>query len=545
MYDLLIVDDEPLEREALHYIIRQEFDRIGTIHEASNGREALDVFAQHRPQIVLMDVKMPGISGVSATREILKSHPHTKVVFLTAYDYFEYAQEAVRLGAVDFMVKPASDERVDEVLKRVLTGLDEESRAREEHEAEEKRLLEASDLLRQEFVRGLVREELSPEEISQYRGILGFEAEQLTVALSAELDYEAYPARVETAEHRRVLQRRCTRALASRFNGAGFTVLEAHDADVLHFLLLAGHGVAETGDLRGLAETIAPVAAESVRREYSITARIGLDPTPRLLELAHRGFRHACVARTEAVAGGLSVVSHRSPRALERASGYPYELEAALFEAVRDGRLEDAHRLAGEAADRLALQGNSHTSLRRRLVELLTVISRRLEIDPVDILVEEARALDAYEAADSRARLRTVTLEAVDSLCRRPRRYAAPGSHVRIDHVRGYIEAHYSEELSLECVAAEARLSPQYLSRAFKKWVGMSFVYYIHATRVRRAKALLTDSQLSVKEIAARVGYSDSNYFSRVFKQQTNVTPSEYRDKFVFHGQNHATREAE
>ncbi|MFP4373042.1 MAG: response regulator [Spirochaetaceae bacterium] len=545
MYDLLIVDDEPIEREALRYIIRRRFDRIGTIHEASNGREALDLFAEHRPQIVLMDVKMPGISGVSATRAILESRPHTKVVFLTAYDYFEYAQEAVRLGAVDFMVKPASDERVDEVLGRILGELDEEGRAREEHEAEERRLLEASDLLRQEFVRGLVREELSAEQVSRYRDILGLEAERPTVAVSAELDYEAYPARVETVEHRRVLQRRCSRALAAQFNGAGFTVYEAHDADVLHFLLLAGHGAAESAELGRLVETIAPAAAAAVRREYSITARIGLDPTPRVLEFAHRGFRHACVARAEAVAGGLSVVSHGSPRALERASGYPYELEAALFEAVRDGRAEDAHRLAGEAADRLALQGDSHTFERRRLVEMLTVIARRLEIDPAEIVVDEVRALDAYEAADSRARLRSVTLEAVDALCRRPPRYAAPGSHARIDLVRAYIEAHYNEELSLERAAAEARLSPQYLSRAFKKAAGMSFVCYIHATRVRWAKVLLTDTRMSVKEIAAAVGYSDPNYFSRVFKQQTNVTPSAYRDKFVFHGQDHATQVAD
>ncbi len=545
MYDLLIVDDEPLEREALRYILQRGFDRIDTIREASNGREALELVAEHRPQIVLMDVKMPGISGVSATRRILESHPRTKVVFLTAYDYFEYAQEAVRLGAADFIVKPASDERIEEVFGRVLAELDKESRAREEKAAGERRLLQASELLRQEFVRGLVREELSQEQVSQYRDILGFDADDLTVAASVELDYDGYPARVETPEHRRVLRRRCTRALAARFNAAGFTVLEAHEGEHVHLLLLADEQMSKPDDLRELVDTITREAAETVRREYSITAHIGIDPNPRPPELAHRGFRHASVARAEAVSSGRPVVTHRRSPALERESGYPYELEAALFEAVRDGRAEDARRLAGEAADRLSGQVDSHTFLRRRLVELLTVISRRLEIDLAEIVVDEVRALDVYEAVDSPARLRALTLETVDALCQMPRRNAAPGSHARIDHVRAYIEVHYNEELSLERAAAEVRMSPPYLSRAFKKSVGMSFVDYVHATRVQRARALLRDSEMSVKEIAAAVGFADSNYFSRVFKQQTGVTPSAYRDKLVFRGQNHAVHETE
>ncbi|MFO8063684.1 MAG: response regulator [Spirochaetia bacterium] len=542
-YELLIVDDEPLEREALRYIIQRCFTRISKIHDASNGREALELVNELGPQIVLMDVKMPGINGVEATRRILEGRPRTKIVFLTAYDYFEYAQQAVRLGAVDFIVKPASDERVEQVLSQIIESLDEENQYHKKSIGNVERLERATDMLEREFVRGLVDEELSHQEVAEYSEILDCNA-PLAVTVSAAIDYEGYPTRVDTAEHRRVLVKRCGNALAARFEAKGFRVLQARDEGTVHFLLLPQVTPSAEDEVRQLVEKVAPAAAQEVRSEHSIPVYLGVDSTARPPQLAHRGFRHACVARAQAVSRSTQVVFHDRHGSSPRQTSYPYDQERKLFEAVRDGHTEHAKRIASEAVDRLALQGDEPKTIRRRLVELLTVVARRLETEPLDITVDEVGALDALESADSPTRLRTVMVEAALSLCHMQSPTAVQSSHTRIERVRAYLEVHYHENLSLEHAAAQARLSPQYLSRAFKKHVGMSFVDYVHAVRVRRAKTLLRDSQLSVKEIAAGVGFSDSNYFSRVFKQQCGLTPSEFRDKFFPLRQNRAAEDS-
>ncbi|MFP4638170.1 MAG: helix-turn-helix domain-containing protein [Spirochaetaceae bacterium] len=552
-YDLLIADDEPLEREALRYIIERTCTRIGRVYDAANGREAEEVVSRVAPEIVLMDVKMPGLSGLEATRRILSVNPATRIVFLTAYDYFEYAQEAVRLGAADFIVKPAADERVTEVLSEIIAELDEEGRSREQHAQAEKRLREASQVLERELVSGLVGEALAPEEVARYFEILGLGAgtaeERRACTISAEISTDGYPARVETVSHRDALTRRCAAGLSHRFIRAGYRVLEARESGVVHFLLLAPPA-SEDEEVRSHILKTAREAAEAVYREFSIPVHLGVDPTLRRPELSHRGFRHASVARAEAAALGrpVAVIDGRDARARGelRASGleeagrdaYPYDLESSLFEAVRAGDRDRARRLAQQALDRLAVDEVRLAVIRRRLVELFTVVSRRLGIEPTHVASDGVTVIDRFETAGSFAHLGRIITEAAELLCRQPRGAGAEAADGRIEQVRRFIERNPERDISLEEAAGWVRLSPQYLSRAFKRHVGLSFVDYVHAVRVHRAKELLRDTNLSVKEISAAVGYGDANYFSRVFKQQARLTPSEYRNEIVLLGQN-------
>lgn len=107
MYRLLIADDEALEREGLEWIVQNMLPGQFEVIHAENGRMAIERAEEHRPQIVLMDVNMPGIQGLDALREIKRLLPETKMVLVTAYDYFSYAKEALTLGVKEYIVKPA------------------------------------------------------------------------------------------------------------------------------------------------------------------------------------------------------------------------------------------------------------------------------------------------------------------------------------------------------------------------------------------------------------------------------------------------------
>jgi len=98
MYKLLIADDEPLEREGLQLMIERAFPHMFTIFHAEHGRSAIQQVEKHRPHIIFMDIKMPGIQGLEAIAEIRKIDAQAKVAILTAYDYFTYAKEAISLG---------------------------------------------------------------------------------------------------------------------------------------------------------------------------------------------------------------------------------------------------------------------------------------------------------------------------------------------------------------------------------------------------------------------------------------------------------------
>lgn len=112
MYKILLVDDEVLEREALKIIIEGAFSDVEIVGEARFGREAVEFNEKLNPDIILMDIKMPGINGIEATEIIKKNYKDKYIIILTAYDDFHFAQNAIKAGANDYLLKPARPEEI-------------------------------------------------------------------------------------------------------------------------------------------------------------------------------------------------------------------------------------------------------------------------------------------------------------------------------------------------------------------------------------------------------------------------------------------------
>lgn len=123
---LLIVDDEKLIRQGIRFILEGSGLSFKEIYEAENGRAAISMAQQHRPEIILMDIKMPGLDGISAAREISHLITGCKIIFLTAYDSFEYAREALRCKARDFLVKPVSRKELIKTFKACIDEINQD-----------------------------------------------------------------------------------------------------------------------------------------------------------------------------------------------------------------------------------------------------------------------------------------------------------------------------------------------------------------------------------------------------------------------------------
>ena len=106
MYQILIAEDEALERKVLCSILQKHFGELCLIHQARSGPEAVALFMEHRPQVLILDIEMPGSTGLEAARQIRSSGLPCMILFLTAYDKFSYAREAIALRAVDYLLKP-------------------------------------------------------------------------------------------------------------------------------------------------------------------------------------------------------------------------------------------------------------------------------------------------------------------------------------------------------------------------------------------------------------------------------------------------------
>lgn len=126
MIRLLIADDEKLEREALTEIVNRRFEHEVVLEFAENGRKAADTAVLWGAELILMDIEMPGMNGLDAARAILAQRPSCRVIFVTAYSLFQYAHEAVHLGACDYLLKPVDPDELEASIRRAIRQIETE-----------------------------------------------------------------------------------------------------------------------------------------------------------------------------------------------------------------------------------------------------------------------------------------------------------------------------------------------------------------------------------------------------------------------------------
>lgn len=120
MYRVLVADDERLERMAVRQVLDCSFKDVVKIYEAENGRKAMEIMEEHEIHIAILDIKMPGVSGVDVARELSTRYPKCKIIMLTGFAYFIYAKECIRIGVMEFLVKPFLDEELEAVVQKAI-----------------------------------------------------------------------------------------------------------------------------------------------------------------------------------------------------------------------------------------------------------------------------------------------------------------------------------------------------------------------------------------------------------------------------------------
>lgn len=127
MIRLLIVDDEPLVRRGIISLVNFEKLNIGQVEEATNGEEALKIFEKFKPHLILADINMPRMNGLTFAEHVKSINPSVKIALITGYDYFDYAVLALKIGVDDYIMKPISKKDIEEVLRKLIQKMEVEA----------------------------------------------------------------------------------------------------------------------------------------------------------------------------------------------------------------------------------------------------------------------------------------------------------------------------------------------------------------------------------------------------------------------------------
>lgn len=494
---VLIVDDEVLICEWLQFCILQNpvCKLVGTAH---NGREALELFQKHEPDLVLTDIKMPVMDGLELLHALRAASGRVRVVMLTAFADFALARQALREGASEYLLKT---EMQNETLQELLTRM-----ARElSLDTGDTGLAEASQV--HSIVRRILRQE-----------------KDLTDADMEEL-------------------RRC--GLQWRDNG--LFALAVWKKDMINSGLVFPQKI----QMRHV-----------VGFDYSDRIYTAIGNMPRTLSSGEKKRQLAAYAREVQSMNrcmvGMSTVTdemvHIPALAFQAAcslgQGF-YNDEIRLYEpqCTLSGLGELNQKWERELAAMRVRLYQTDTPERRVLTQKFLEYCTAEKILAVDLLIK--LCLDIFdlfslsmqensallpETTELRRQLATsVSMRDTSRILLHIAALACPSdqpAHPRSKNISlaaEYIREHYAQPLSLEQVAAQVYLNPEYFSRTFKEEMGQSFVNFLTDVRLRHSVQLLENTALRVQNIAQMVGYSNVSYFSTTFKKKYGMSPYEYR----------------
>lgn len=529
-YSVMLVEDELPARMVFRSMIERRHDLFDLVGEASDGKDGLALFAARRPQLIVTDITMPGMSGLDMLREIERQSglPQPQVVILTCHQDFHYARQAIELKAASYLIKddclsdPSLLARTLEELTRKAESID---ASREEHLQLQQKVRSNELDIEQNLFLEMLRHPDAESGWLQSLETSGIPVAQGRFrAVLLELDRGSLRFSLDQLEELKLWQFAGVNVMKELLDGRGASKVVALDKGRF-FALCAGEPRGDaSSSLQPLIDGFAAyLKMGALALEYVFEAGVGARAeTLKKLATAPSLFFYQWNRRLAGDLAEAGLVYARIP-----------EQAVRFWSKVLKGALLDAH-LSASALEQERSSFYRQAAEARWDPEQVKSLYLRvfMELSPI--------AVDAEGAAELEASLRK-RLELCQTF---PAVHDATVSHYRklrllqgdakkLDASIGRIVQRMHDDLSypykLEELAASINYSVPYFSSMFKKNVGESFVQYLTRLRIERAKLLLLTSDRKTFEIAEEIGFENYRSFNRIFKKETGSTPSEFK----------------
>jgi len=505
--NIVIADDEYYARKAIVQMVA-DWDAAAVLWEAEDGTEALALIETHRPDLVLTDIRMPGLDGIQLAAHVQQHYPETLVAIISGFDDFAYAQEAIRYKVEHYMLKPMNRQELYPLLER-MRDTTKQSRSA------------AAEIA---LAAALYNKDIVP--ITQLHAAFGAndQASYRTAAM------------IIPAHNRDLLRRAADEVL----KGRGYQAIVMNDRRREHILIISlfqlrGSPADQKFSLKLIFEEISAKFSEALddaqlRTAVAIAAS-GISSTHMDYSELSESFREAKLALTQSMMQQkhqLSFHEDTTGEAKYNASTIHEWIEIFGRRLARQQATE-ASAMVSEWLKEAAAKHFSAYMLQDWYASTVrainTLIERAYEHSTADLFMEQQSLLDFYSIEQAGDALIDRLVAASEQLKRSEERTDIVAS------IKEFVDAHYPTRIQLEELAKDKYfVDPGYLSRLFKRKSGMKFSAYLLNVRMEKARQLLEKApDLPVSEVAAEVGFNDYSYFIQTYKKVYGETPGKFR----------------
>ena len=540
MLKIFLAEDEVIVRETIKRMIPWENLGFELVGEAADGEMALPLLLRQKPDLLITDIKMPFMDGLTLAKVAKKEIPGLKVVILSGYDDFNYAKQAINIGVEDYLLKPITKNALIERLTEIRSRYEHEKTQKEYYEKFHREMQAYEKNSSRDFFEALVSGSMDMMEI--YR-----RSEKLGLDIVA----EAYNVLIFTMNCEEDFSGQ--REGYSEWEAESLELLEEFFSENTSAMLfrcnIFSYGVLIKGQKETIGENTRSCVSEIQRildrkeqkRQWFVAAG---EPVERLSQIqksyysASRAFSHRYLY-DENILYYDEMASMEKKNVTEDDSTYLQKVDVNALNPVilqkflSNGLLEETenfvkdyfYAIGQEPLESLVFRNYVTLNVRFSVMSFLKEIgcdTRTLEQeDTEDVLSESSKSLENAIAYAKKIISQAIALRDQNS-----------GNKNRsiLKTAVDFIDSHYTEEdMSLNKAANAANVSANHFSALFSQNMGQTFIEYLTNLRMNKAKEYLRCTSMRSSEIAGEIGYKDAHYFSYLFKKTQGMTPSDYR----------------
>lgn len=527
MYKVLIVDDEVLLRVGLKTTINWEQAGFTVVAEAINGEQGYEQYKRHEPDVIITDIRMPKKDGLWLVDMIRKEDPHIPILVLTCLDEFASARRALKAGADDYILKSeVEDEELLSIMSRVKKKLDKQNKDKEISQS----VSTSKSDIRRMLMGDLAKAKFHIDESMKSR----FEVVNMpyadtrfmfvSVSVSGETEKEA--------ENAQQVNKAVINLFSNLLDDREIAYLYQIVQNQYHFLLAAS--------------SLSVIEMKRIFQSANQGAQQYFDKPLMIIYSDIFENSNEMGAKHKEFTGKAEVLFYIEEKAfyLENTSNIRFEelnsfelkkkySQMLMIDSIMQENMEGAQEFVSELYRYFKSKNAYPNSVKMFFTDLINHLfdhySQMFEggahkIDHEHYHFEIINSPSLRRACDIMEELLTAFIEQMNQ-------YVQNNAKLLTNQAVSYIQQNYHKKISLRDVAENLNLSKHYLCSIFKKETGDNVSHYINSLRIEKAKMLLHKPDRKVKEIFEEVGYSNQQYFSKVFKKLTGMTVLEYKDK--------------
>lgn len=542
MLKIFLAEDEVVVRETIKRMIPWEKLGFELVGEAADGEMALPLLIRQQPDLLITDIKMPFMDGLTLARLAKKEIPGLKVVILSGYDDFNYAKQAIGIGVEDYLLKPITKNALIERLSEIRSRYEHEKTQKEYYEKFQREMQAYEKNSSRDFFEALVGGSMDMMEVYKRAEKLGLDivAEAYNVlifTMNCDEDFSGQRDEYSSWEAESL------ELLENFFAGHSSAML--FRSNIFSYgVLLKGQRETIEENTRACVDEIRKILSrQDGRREWFLAVGQSVDRLSQIQKSYHTASRtfsqRYLYDENILYYDEMETMEHPGGQAETEDNAYLQKVDvnalnpAILQKFLSNGLQEETenfvkdyfYAIGQEPMESLVFRNYVILNVRFSVISFIKGLgcdTNEMEsADTEEVLAESGKNMESAIAYAKKMISQAIEIRDQNS-----------GNKNRsiLKTAVDFIDSHYmDEEISLNTVANVANVSSNHFSALFSQNMGQTFIEYLTSLRMNKAKELLRCTGMRSSEIAGEIGYKDAHYFSYLFKKTQGMTPSDYR----------------